>query len=939
MTWPPSRPNTVRRVLGCIGFAILLQCNVRSAEQLPKRSHAGAAPWELILSGNDWRIARFEPGQGAAARAFADGFASVAAETFPAIVPGDVHWDLERAGRIPPIFYGENSKQIGWVAGKEWWYRKSFTTPEGWQGKTVRLQFEGVDYLTDVWLNGRLLGHHEGQFTPFTFDVTGLLQSSGENVLAVLIHPAPASVRATVGGPEWPMMTAMRPAYPYWKCMTCAGWDWGAKIITMGIWKDVRLVVSEGVSMADLIVLPELDPPYKQATLKTRLSIQASQPRTVRLTYRVRCLTSAKQAVVASRKSDLTAGDQRMDFSIQIPRPELWWPNGYGAQNLYELEVTAQPADGGAILDRVRTPFGIRDLKMLQNPEAADNTEYIDYSTDNPVTRQLPAPPPDRKYLIQINGRRIFARGGNWIPCDLLYGRPRKPFYEHLLRSAAEANYNLLRVWGGGLIDKPEFFELCDRYGIMLFQEFPNAGARLAETDEALAITAREVRQILPRLMNHPSIVRYGGGNEWYRDAKNSRQMAQLRTICNEIDPTRPYHDPDPETIAQRHGPHAYDYPQHYVTYNTGRPLTAGPDNPIEWTEYGAAGAASVETLKSIMPAEALWPIRPDNPYWIWHKAFNAYGADNWMGSVQYRRLFGELPDLETTVRCSQFVQAEALRYANQAMRRFGWHRSACASWTYNEPWPNAAHGCIIEYSGRPKMAYYYTKQAYASMDIAAVYSSLSCQAGKPMAVDIWVTHDSLKEQRGYKCRYRIFNLRGDLCAEKSQACALLSESSRKILRVDWTPPAGMVGDVALLWLELLDPADQSAARNLYTFGIQDGAGAQAGPPLASLLTTPRTELETHLGRWRTDTKGDRWAELDVRNRGGHPALFVQLSVLEQPDVRAYLSDNFLFLTPGESRRVRIALSLTEGTHHPSMPPVVQVEAWNAERTEVRNGR
>ena len=173
-------------------------------------------------------------------------------------------------------------------------------------------------------------------------------------------------------------------------------------------------------------------------------------------------------------------------------------------------------------------------------------------------------------------------------------------------------------------------------------------------------------------------------------------------------------------------------------------------------------------------------PSAPDNPYWIWHKAFAAFGADNWMGSAQYLRLFGALPDLETTVRCSQFVQAEALRYADQAMRRFRWHRSACASWTYNEPWPNASHGCIVEYSGRPKMAYYYVKQAYAPVDVLAVYSSLSCEAGKPLSAEIWATQDGLTDLRDFKCRYRIFSSRGDLCAEKDADLPSSSGGQRK---------------------------------------------------------------------------------------------------------------------------------------------------------------
>ena len=894
------------------------------------------------MGGDDWKIASYEPGQGMVRRAFAEGFS--ANEAISAVVPGDVHWDLERAGKLPPIFYGQNSEKIGWVAGKEWWYRKTFPTPAAWQNKTIWLQFDGVDYLADVWLNGKHLGRHEGQFTPFDFNVTGLMRGEGANVLAVLIHPAPAAVRAAnaTGQGGWEMLKAMRGAYPCWKCMTNAGWDWGAAIITTGIWKDVRLVATEGVRLANPIVLPQLAPPYGLATLNTRSNVQSDKARSVELSYRVRCLTAADRPTIASHHVELVAGAGHVDFSLKIADPRLWWPNGYGKQHLYELEVTAREADeaaahdtpGRVSLDCVRTTFGIRDLQMLQNPEAPDNKEYIDYATDAPLTHGLPTPRPERKYLIQINGRRIFVRGSNWIPCDLLYGRPRRPFYEHLIRSAAEANYNLFRVWGGGLIDKPEFFELCNQYGIMLFQEFPNAGARLAESDAALAITGREVRQILPQLMNHPAIVRYGGGNEWYRDAKNSRQMVQMRKICNEIDPTRPFHDPDPETIAQRHAPHSFEYPAYYQIFNTGRPLAVGPDNPIEWTEYGAAGASSVETLQAIMPAKALWPIRTDNPYWIWHKAFAAYGVDNWMGADSYHFLFGELPDLETTVRCSQLVQAEALRYANQSMRRFRWHRSACATWTYDEPWPNAAHGCIVEYSGRPKMAYYYTKQAFAPVDILAVYSSLACAVGKPLAVDIWATQDGLETLGDYRCRYRIFNLRGNLCAEKVQICSLPPESSGRLLSVDWTPPAVMAGDVALLWAELLDSAGRPVARNLYTFGVQGPAIKPPAAPLAGLLKVPTTELKASLGPWRKDAHGDLKAEITVQNAGARPALFVKLSVEELPGAHVFMEDNYFFLPPKETRRVRITVSAAEGNALPSSSILITASAWNTNNAE-----
>jgi beta-mannosidase len=894
----------------------------------------------LSLSGEDWLIASFEPGQGRERRAFAEGYP--AAQAIPATVPGDVHWDLERAGRIPPIYYGTNSQKTGWVAGREWWYRKTFATPAAWRDKTVWLRFEAADYLTDVWLNGRLLGRHEGQFTPFEFEVTALVRPDGENVLAVLIHAAPASVREAIasGAGEWPVMTAMRKAYPRWKCQTNAGWDWGAKIVTMGIWQDVRLIATDGARLWDLTVQPRLAAPFDRATL--HLQAQTESPRHERLDVRtqVRCLTQPDPPVLATQQVNLAATGPRAAWQVTVPNPRLWWPNGYGPQHLYELAVTIHPAGEDRELERATTTFGIRDLQMLPNPEAPDNLAYIDYTTDQPVTHQLPQPPPDRRYLIQINGRRIFARGGNWIPCDLLSGRPRQPAYEHLIRLAAQANFNLFRVWGGGLIDKPEFFALCDRYGIMLFQEFPNGGARLPETDEALAVAAQETRQLLPRLINHPCIVRYGGGNEWYRNARNSRQMAQLRKLCNEMDPTRPYHDPDPECIAQRHGPHGYDWAQHYRTYNTGHPLTAGPDNPLEWTEYGASGAASVSTLHRIMPADHLWPIRASDPYWTWHKAFGAYGADNWLASAQYLHLFGELPDLETTVRASQFVQAEGLRYANQSMRRHQWHRSACAFWTYNEPWPNAAHGCVVEYYGWPKMAYYYTRQAFAPVDVSAEYSSIVCRTDAPFPLKLFAASTRADLLKDCRLTAVVVDVRGREHDRRRWQVDLEPDSTSPVASFELRLPQESAGSVVLVRIELQDSEGRALSRQTYTFGVLgNDASAARGPMPATpqetgsrgclkpMLAAPGTELDLSVHPGRENPPSHR---ATVRNRGKVPALFVALDTNMTNAMACHIADNYFTLLAGETREVEVFAPPSEPSAGTDGRVRLRARAWNS---------
>ena len=226
-------------------------------------------PRELPLSGDDWKIASFEPGQGLAHHAYGEGFPS--AEAVAAIVPGDVHWDLERAGKLPPIYYGLNSRQIGWVAGKEWWYRKTFAAPPSWRGKTVRLQFEGVDYLADFWLNGVRLGRHEGQFTPLEFEVGKILRFDGENVLAVMIHPAPAAVFAATAGSEWGMMQAVRLTYPCWKSMTNAGWDWAQKSSPWASGKTCGWLPPRASAWTVRSLLPRLAPPYDRAALEIRM--------------------------------------------------------------------------------------------------------------------------------------------------------------------------------------------------------------------------------------------------------------------------------------------------------------------------------------------------------------------------------------------------------------------------------------------------------------------------------------------------------------------------------------------------------------------------------------------------------------------------------------------------------------------------------------------
>ena len=307
--------------------------------------------WLFDLNGADWSIASFQPGEGRTREAFAEGFPT--AEALPATVPGDIHWDLERAHRLPQIYYGLNSREIGWVAEREWWYRRSFLHSTESRGRDAWLRFSGVDYSSEVWLNGQWLVQYEGQFTPFETEVSRCLRYGSENQLTVLIHPVPSNVREEiakwsdpslfdVSSGEWPVMQAMRAAYPCWKSMTSSGWEWGPKIIRMGIWKDVCLTFSRGLHISRLIVRPRLRQRENKAILRIQLSAQVGEPIEFQLVCRVRSLTSNDVPATARQTVVVAPANPQAEFEMEIPNPRLWWPYITG-------QILA--VDGGYLMD------------------------------------------------------------------------------------------------------------------------------------------------------------------------------------------------------------------------------------------------------------------------------------------------------------------------------------------------------------------------------------------------------------------------------------------------------------------------------------------------------------------------------------------------------------------------------------------------------------
>ena len=501
----------------------------------------------------------------------------------PACVPGSVIDDLWRAGDVPDPYHERNSRLVEWVPERAWIYRRRVG------GGTI--EFGGVDHEASVFLDGEQVAHHVGGFTPFAVDVP-----EGEHLLAVVVHPAPAS-EPQVGATSRVKVHKSRMGY---------GWDFCPRIVHQGIWRPVTQGAPREtfprVRLDDGVGLVELDG----------------------------------------------------EVALRVESPKLWWPNGLGTQHLYEVEGFR---------------VGFRTVEL-------------------------------DGYRLRVNGRPVPIKGWNWVPIDALYGVPRPEKLAHLLELAARANVNLLRVWGGGLLESEEFYELCDRLGLLVWQEFSqsSSGIESVPSDDAefVATMAEDARQIVPRLRRHPSLAIWCGGNEL--EANDSTPVIRaLREVVRELDPQRAWLPTSPRGEADVHGPWEHQgLREHNRRYDS--------QTCALHSEFGVEGMTNRRALEALIDEPRRWPADRTNP------VYEHLGAW-WNNAPLVQEAFGgRIEDLESMRRASQWLQYEGLRYAVEAALRRG---AGVVPWQFNESYPNAWCTCAVDHRGDPKPAYYGVARAY----------------------------------------------------------------------------------------------------------------------------------------------------------------------------------------------------------------------------------
>ena len=619
-------------------------------------------------------------------------------EWHAATVPGCVHTDLLKNRLIEDPFYRDNEKKLQWIGKTDWEYRTTFrVAPELLARRQIELVFKGLDTYAVVTLNGTTLLRADNMFREWRVDARRALKV-GDNQLHILFRSPINEVLPRMKGMTYELPASNdqgEKTSPYTrKAPYQFGWDWGPRFVTSGVWRPVALEAWDGARVADFHVEQK---ELKEAEAKMRATVELVSDRNA--VARVLIDDASSGARVAEESVKLRPGVNRVALDFRIRRPRLWWPNGLGPQNLYTFR--ARLFVGDRETDSATTRTGLRTLELRQRRDQwGKSFEFV------------------------INGVPVFAKGGNWIPADSFPTRVGRERYRQLLESVRDANMNMLRVWGGGIYESDEFYELCDELGILVWQDFMFACSMYPGDAEFLENVRAEAIDQVRRLRNHPSIVLWCGNNEvetaWLHWGWKQSLPAKLwddylkifhdvlPRVVAEHDPSRPYwpsspssnleDDPDSQKIGDVH---------YWGVWHAALPFADYEKQlPRFMSEYGFQSFPSIETVNAYtVPADH----RLESPVMLAHQK---HPRGNQLIREYMLRDYKEPKDFESFLYVSQILQAEGIKLGTEHFRRIRPRNMGALYWQVNDCWPVASWSGM-DYFGRWKALHYYARRFY----------------------------------------------------------------------------------------------------------------------------------------------------------------------------------------------------------------------------------
>lgn len=804
-----------------------------------------------------------------------------------ATVPGTVHTDLLAHGLIPDPYVGAPEAGLQWIGLADWEYRTAFDVPRAvLQRARSELVFAGLDTFAEVWLNGVKLLDANNAFRTWRVPVAGRLREHG-NILRIVFrspintmlpqvaampHKIAGNYASPYGDEPKDVLSAnfvRKPGYHY-------GWDWGPRYVTAGIGKPVVLHSWDAVRIDDLQLRQDR---VDAARAEVAAIASLDAVRAGRFTLRLwQTAPGGQRTLAATKQIDLRAGANRIELPLRIDDPQRWFPNGYGKQPLYRYQLDVSQGNNTLTTHAART--GLRSVELRRDRDAAGQGFYF-----------------------VINGIPVFAKGANTIPFDMFQPRVRREQLRRVLQSAADANMNMLRSWGGGYYEDEDFYDLADELGLMVWQDFMFGGGMQPAYDPAFrANVVHEARDQVRRLRNRPSVVLWCGNNEQEIAWKNwghrktleradpvfASQVwdgyvalfgVDLRRVVAEEAGGIGYWSSSPGNDLQEAANIPGSGDMHYweVWGNPAHPVSNYLDiTPRFMSEYGLQAWPVQRTIDAFATRAEQGVATPVIEA---HQKFMA-GKGNERLTKYVQEQFGEPVDFPAFAYLSQVMQADGIELAALHHRRSRPHTMGSLYWQLNDVWPGASWSSI-DWFGRPKALQFHARRFFAPVAVAALRDARG-------ATRVSLLNDRTHAVQG-TLRTRVMSLDGAVLRDTSQTINIAPLSAADV--------------VAYADADLLAGADPASTVAVFTLQV-DGEPASTGV----VYFVPAKDIA-----WR-----DPGLHTTVHRDGDGYRIEITAATLargvwlDAGDVDAQFHDNALTVLPGEPVTVHVTSTASD---------------------------
>lgn len=704
----------------------------------------------------------------------------------PAQVPGTVHTDLLANREIPDLFFGDNEKQLQWIENEDWEYQTVFEIRKTeLKHQNCLLQLEGLDTYATVFLNGNKILVADNMFRTWRADVKKQLKE-GQNTLKIVFASAVKKGKEAAKNLQYVLpgdekIFTRKAQYQY-------GWDWGPRFVTAGIWKPAKLFFWDKARI-ESVHFEQKALTKETAKLEFIVTIDAKK--------------AGNYTIKMSRKPferRLSKGSNVVRIPIEIKDPILWWPNGMGVPHQYLNDFSLYSSADK--LDGKRIAIGLRTIELVQEKDAIGKSFYF-----------------------KVNGVPVFMKGANYIPPDSFVPRATDSVYKAIVKNAADAHMNMLRVWGGGVYADDAFYNECDRKGILVWQDFMFACAMYPGDAAFLNNVRKEVADNVSRLQNHPCMALWCGNNESDEGWKNWGWQKQYQytdeqqaSIWNDY--KKLFHEAIPQVLDSLLPKNENRYWPSSPSIGWGRKESLLEGDSHYWgvwwgmepfevyevkvgrfmSEYGFQGMPGMETFGAFAKQEDRnWDseaIKNHQKHPTGYKTINEYMARDFV----VPKLFNDYAYV------SQLLQAEGMKTAIEAHRRAKPNCMGTLYWQFNDCWPVTSWSSI-DYFGRWKAVHYQVRKSYEDLLI-----SVKEENGK---FRIYLINDTLESYKG-ELLLKWIDFEGNILLKSAQKIQVAENSSDVYFEIPSDELMGM--DLGKVVLDITFQSDDKQANTFYYF-------------------------------------------------------------------------------------------------------------------------